>query len=44
VQPATMPALDFALALQTARHATLTLDEGQSLTIQITRCSLDRGT
>jgi hypothetical protein len=32
----TMPALDFALILRTARHATLTLDEGQSLTVRIT--------
>jgi hypothetical protein len=30
-----MPALDFALTLQTARRAALTLDEGQSLTVRI---------
>jgi hypothetical protein len=30
-----MPAFDFALTLRTARRATLTLDEGQSLAIQI---------
>ena len=32
-----MPALDFALTLQTARRAAITLDEGQSLTIRIAR-------
>ncbi len=35
VRPATMPALDFALTLWTARRATLTLDESQSLTARI---------
>ena len=36
VWPATMSAFDFALTLWTARRSALTLDEGQSLTVQIT--------
>ncbi len=35
VRPATMPAFDFTLTLRTAQRAALTLDEGQSLSVQI---------
>jgi hypothetical protein len=35
VLPATMPPFDFALTLRTARHAALTLEKGQSLTVRI---------
>ena len=35
VRPATMLAFDFAFTLWTVRHAALTLDKGQSLTIRI---------